>query len=173
MAIVGGLIIFTSIAHDKPFVYNSLFEEQSIKFNLAPEKYYKIVHYSATHLLIAVGDDATNLVSLDCYKFDGTTLVYTGSYPIKSGQGVANLGGVLFLPNHDLLYVQYVSTTKVWLTAHKISNPPQVSYGHFLNDEFQDCADHKNAIFSKRGTEVSLLIMDIVEFRPVLMKYRV
>jgi hypothetical protein len=127
-------------------------------------------------MLVATGDDPTELVSLDYYALVGTALVYQGTFPLLN-HGTVDLRRVILLPTVGALSIDYGITNNVTITpqtvTYNLSSPPQQIRGHFYDATLQDCSGYLNALFRFNNASNSreMIVINALNLHPIFERY--
>ena len=101
-------------------------------------------------MLVATGDDYSELVSLDYYKLVNTTFVYQGTFPLLN-QGSVDFRRIILIPTINVLTIDYGATYNSTVTpqtvTYNLTKPPQQLRGHFYDATAKDCSGYFNALF--------------------------
>lgn len=73
---------------------------------MAPDTVHHFVKTWSDHLVVAVGDDLTNLIAYDYYQIVGQSLNYKGSYSLLNN-GTAKIGRTVVLPTSQKIHIDY------------------------------------------------------------------
>ena len=112
---------------------------------MAPDTVYHFLKTWDDNLMVAVGDDLSNLAALDYYYLDGRVLRYGGSYPLLSN-GTADLSRIVVLDSSDKVHIDY-SGYESRVVSYFLSAPPQKMQGMFYDATELDCNGYSNALF--------------------------
>ena len=73
---------------------------------MAPDTVYHFVKTWSNQLVVAVGDDLTNLIALDYYELSSNSLNYRGSYSLLNN-GTAKVGRLVVLSTSGRIHIHY------------------------------------------------------------------
>jgi hypothetical protein len=149
----------------------------SINLLLPPTAVYQALPNQLQNniLLVATGDDPTELVSLDYYALVGTTLTYQGTFPLLN-HGSVDLRRVILLPTIGALSIDYGIINSIitpQTVTYNLNKPPQQIRGHFYDATLQDCSGYFNALFRFNNATNSreMIVINALNLHPIFERY--
>lgn len=140
-------VFFTNVNnYTTPLFYDlSLTFIATTPFLISPLNIYQVIPTGSDTILVAVGDDPSNLAVIDSYELFSNSLIYMGSFPLVNN-GSALLPKIVVLPNSDKLSISYEGSSSQTM-IYNLTLAPQQLRGHFYDTIFNDCSGYKNALF--------------------------
>ena len=98
--------------------------------SIPTENVFQVIGTNSDHLLFAVGDDESNVVSLDHYSIVGTEFKYMGTFPLNN-MGLGSVGRTIVLPDAGTITLEYPSQSGRKQVSYQLNSAPQFMKGIF------------------------------------------